>query len=109
MSDNIKHRLFGLLLIAMAMAFGWWGIYQPYQDALAGAAEVRVQNKVFVIAPMALVFGVFFTLFGDSVDYRNAEESKFTIAGYCLMGLALLAAIGGFFWLQAQFDALGYS
>lgn len=102
------HRLGGLLCIAIALGAGWWGIWQPYQEALAGVPEVRYSIKVFVLVPAALVFGLFFLLVGDSVPYRDAAAQKLTPAGWLLMLVVALGSGAGFWWFKQAFAALGY-
>lgn len=108
MSSSTMHRLFGLGLVAVGLAFGWWGIWRPYQAALDHAPEARYSIRIFVLVPAALVFGLFFLLVGDSVPYRDAARQRFTAAGWLLMLAMALASGGSFWWMRAQFEALGY-
>jgi hypothetical protein len=109
MRGGIAYRLAGLVCIAIAGAAGWWGIWQPWQAALAHEPQVHYSLKVFVLVPVAAVFGLFFLIFGDSVPYRNPEKQSFTAAGWLLMLAVLLASGVTFWWFKAQFDALGYA
>ena len=102
------YRLGGLLCLVIAVAAGWWGIWLPYQQAMAGAAEVQYSLKVFVLAPAALIFGLFFVIFGDSVPYRDAEAQKLTSAGWALMAIVTLASGACFWWFKQAFETLGY-
>lgn len=105
----MAHRLGGLLCLAIAAGFGWWGIWLPYQEALAQVPNVDYDIKVFVLVPFAAVFGVFFSIFGDSVAYRNAEKQSPTLAGLILMVVAMAAGGLGFWWFDSRFEELGYS
>lgn len=108
MNPNMAWRLFGLLLIAMAAGIGLWGIWLPYQEALAQAPRVYYRIATFVFVPFAAVFGVFFVIFGASVPYRDAEAKKATPAGMIVMAIAALASGLTFWWFNARFDELGY-
>ena len=103
-----NYRLGGLLCLAIGLAAGWWGIWQPYQQALAGAAEVQYSLKVFVLVPVALIFGLFFVIVGDSVPYRNAEAQTFTPAGWLLMAIVAIGSGAAFWWFKQAFEAMGY-
>jgi len=104
-----SYRLGGLLCLAIASAAGWWGIWQPYQQALAGAAEVQYSLKVFVLAPVALIFGLFFVVFGDSVPYRDAQAQKLTPAGWILMAIVTVVSSASFWWFKQAFETLGFN
>ncbi len=108
MSENLMNRLGGLLCLAVAAGFGWFFIWLPLQQAQAHAAQVDYSIKAFVLVPFALVFGVFFLIFGASVPYRNVEKQVPTAAGWVLMLIAAVAGGLSFWWFQAQFEALGY-
>ena len=108
MSVGTWFRLGGLLCLVIAGGAGWWGIWMPWQAAIAGAPEVSYSIKTFVLVPAAAVFGLFLLIFGDNVPYRNAERQNFTFAGWLLMLAVAGASLGGFWWFKAQFDALGY-
>jgi hypothetical protein len=109
MGANILFRIGGLICLAAALAFGWFFIWEPLQQARAGAPEVEYSIKAFVFVPFAAVFGLFFVLFGDSVAYRNVEKQTPTLAGWVLFLIAGGASAVSFWWFQAQFDALGYA
>ncbi len=108
MASGLLYRLGGLALLIGGSAAAWWAIWLPYQAALRGDTEVTVYNKMFVLIPVMLVFGLFFAIVGNSVPYRDAEAQKFTAAGWALMAVVTVASLGSFFWIDGQFDALGY-
>lgn len=108
MGSGIYHRIGGLICLAIALGAGWWGIWQPWQAALAHQPEVHYSIKVFVLVPFAAVYGLFFLIFGDSVPYRNVQKQNFTAAGWLLLLAAAAASGYTFWWFKAQFAALGY-
>jgi hypothetical protein len=108
MSGGVIYRIGGLICLAIALGAGWWGIWQPWQAALAQTGEVRYSLKVFVLVPFAAVYGLFFLIFGDSVPYRNPQKQNFTAAGWLLLLTAAAASGYTFWWFKAQFAALGY-
>jgi drug/metabolite transporter (DMT)-like permease len=108
MGTNLLYRIGGLICLVAAAAFGWFFIWLPLQQAQAHAAEVEYSVKAFVFVPFAAVFGVFFLIFGDSVEYRNVEKQTPTAAGWVLFLIAMVAGGLGFWWFDSQFSALGY-
>lgn len=108
MAKDVLHRLGGLVVLGIGLAVGWWGIVRPLELARAHAPEVSYDIKIFVLVPLAIVFGLFFLLVGNRVPYRIPEERKLTIVGWVLMGVAAAAAFGCYFLTKQQFAALGY-
>ena len=109
MSSSMMARLGGLLCLAIAAGFGWFFIWEPLQAAQAQAPEVEYSTKAFVLVPFAVVFGVFFVIFGDSVPYRHVEKQSPTAAGWALLLVAAVVGGLGFWWFDAKFDELGYT
>jgi len=105
----VKARLFGLICLAVAVAAGWWGIWEPLQQAAAQQPHVRYSTKVFVLVPAAAVFGLFFLLFGNRFPYRNEAHSNFTLVGWLLMAGVLAGSAGGFWWFKQKFEGYGYA
>jgi hypothetical protein len=108
MTSDLKHRLGGVLSLAIGLATTWWGVLLPLAAARAHAPEVSYNSKAFVLAPLAIVFGLFFLLVGDKVPYRRPEAQNLTTAGWILMAVVAVASAASFFLLQQQFSALGY-
>jgi hypothetical protein len=108
MNSDLKHRLGGLLCLAGGIGIGWWGIWRPYQAAMARAPEVEYHTKIFILVPMLLVFGVFFAVFGDRIPYRNAEKQSLTAAGWVLFAIVAGAGGLGLWWFLNLFSELGY-
>lgn len=109
MNTDILHRLGGLACLIGAAAFGWFGVWKPLQAAHAHAAEISYNSKIFVLVPALLVFGLFFLVAGARWPYRDVEKQRPTLAGWILMAITAAAAIGGYFWFEQQFKALGYT
>jgi hypothetical protein len=107
-TKDLLHRLGGLLGLGVGLAVAWWGIVSPLEAARAQVPEVHYDTKLFVLAPLAIVFGLFFLLAGDRVPYRKPEEQKLTTVGWILMAAVAVAAFGSYFLLKQQFAALGY-
>jgi len=108
MIRDLLHRLGGLVALGLGLATAWWGILSPLEAARAQAPEVHYDIKLFVLAPLLLIFGLFFLLVGDRVPYRNPEQRKLTVVGWILMAVVAVAAFGSYFLLKQQFSALGY-
>jgi hypothetical protein len=108
MGEHTAYRLGGLALILLSVAFGWWGIWQPYHAALAHDPQVSYHVRIFVLVPLAFVFGAFFLLFGNTIPYRDAVQRKFTTAGWVLMVVVTCVSGVAFFGLTRMFGELGY-
>lgn len=108
MSAGFLARLGGLVCLFAALAFGWFFIWEPLEAARLHAPEVEYSTKAFIFVPFAVVFGLFFLIFGDSVPYRNVEKQSPTAAGWLLFLVAAGASGVAFWWFNAQFEALGY-
>jgi hypothetical protein len=105
---DLLHRLGGLLALGVGLALAWWGILSPLEAARAHAPQVSYDIKLFVLAPLVIVFGLFFLLAGDRVPYRKPAEQKLTTVGWILMAVVTVAAFGSYVLLKQQFAALGY-
>ncbi|HYH78382.1 MAG TPA: hypothetical protein VEX86_01250 [Longimicrobium sp.] len=111
MTEDLRIRLGGLLCLALALPAGWYFIMRPVRLAQAGAPEITMHiNAAYVLVPLMLVFGLAFVAGGENARYRDVTQNppKPTLLGWVLMGLSLLAAGACFWWVQAQFSALGY-
>ncbi len=108
MNEDLKFRLGGIACLIGAAGFGWWGIWLPYQQALAQAEKVEYSNKIFALVPALIVFGLFFLIGGARWKYRNADTKRFTMIGWVLMAVTLLLALAGWWVFQHAFEALGY-
>jgi hypothetical protein len=64
--------------------------------------------KVFVLAPFAIVFGMFFILFGDTVPYRHVEKQGPTVAGWILLAVAGVGSAACFLFFKQQFAMAGH-
>lgn len=109
MSQDLKARLGGLALIAIGLGLGWFFVLGPIQDAQQGAHEVHYFLKAFLAVPACVIFGIGFVARGDRLNYRDAARQRLTATGWVLMVLVALATAGGFWWVQQQFAALGYT
>src|ERR1700712_3193449 len=99
MGTNILYRLGGVPGPSLGGGVGRvFLLGRPLQLAQAHAPEVDYSIKAFVLVPFAAVFGVFFLIFGDSVEYRNVEKQTPTAAGWVLAILCLAAGGLSFWW-----------
>lgn len=106
---DIKARVGGILFLAIGAAVGWFFLWRPLQDAQSGAAEIHYQLKAFVLVPACLVFGLAFLFAGSRLNYRNAEKKTLTAVGWLLFAISAVLTAVGYWWLQQQFAALGYT
>jgi hypothetical protein len=105
----MKARLFGLFCLLIALGAAWWSIWEPLQAAAEQTGRVRYRLAGFVLVPAAVVFGLFFLIFGDSVPYRNAERQSPTAAGWALLVLMAAGSGATFWWFKDKMTGLGYA
>ena len=106
--EDILYRAGGLALLLFAAGLGWWGYWQPLQDAAAGAPVVSINGKMVVLVPICGVLGLFFLLCGNRVPYRKPDTQEFNTLGWVLTLVMLGAAGFSWWWLDSHIAALGY-
>ena len=107
----MKSRLIGLLLVVAGVGLGWFFGWRPLEAARAGAEHVSFPVKVFIAAPMAVVFGLVLLLVGEPVAdavIQPPRTARQHLIVWPLFALALAAGGLGYWWYQAQLHALGY-
>ena len=103
--------MLGLALVAVGSLGTWFFGFRPLQAAGSGASEVEFQLKLFVVAPMLIVGGMFLVLGGSKVGEAfsgppvGKQQHMIVWSAF-----ALAIAIGGFsyWWLDGKLAALGY-
>ncbi len=108
MSQDLKARLGGLLVLAIGALIGWFFILGPLHEAQAGAATVRYSLKAMVLVPACLVFGLAFLVRGNKLAYHDAQRKRLTPTGWMLTALFAVLAALFYWWFKQQFAALGY-
>ena len=106
--QDVKYRLGGLVLIAVGVAVCWFFLIGPLQQAQAGVPEISYELKAFWFVPLCVIFGLGFLVAGARLEYRTADHKNFTGVGWIMFIVAAALTVGGYFWFQQQFDALGY-
>ena len=108
MIEDLKHRLVGLGLLALAfVALAIW-VGLPMHQAEQGAASVEVHPFVTVGCGPIITLGLALLLCGKFVPLRDPVTKRLTRVG---LVLALLGFAGGgmlFWWLNQQLTLLGY-
>jgi len=110
MSD-LKARLVGLGLVLLGLAVGWFFGLRALVEAWGGAESVSVEMKAFIVAPMAVLCGLFMIVGGGRVGEamigppRTREQHLIV---WPMFALALAAGAAGWWWMDGQLDALGY-
>jgi len=108
---EVRARLLGLVLIVVGLGLAWFFGLKPIEAAQAGAAEVSYSMKIFVAAPMAIVFGLFLLVGGASVAdvvTQPPRTKRQHMIVWPLFAVALAAGGLAWWWFDAQLQALGY-
>lgn len=105
---DLKIRLMGVLLLAIGIVLGWHGVLRPMEKAWAGVAEVNYQPNVFLLVPASLIFGLGFALYGERLNYRNAERQTLTALGWLMFAVVAVLTAGGYWYFKQQLAAVGY-
>lgn len=108
---NTKARLIGVGTLALGLGMGWFFGVNPLQAMRDGAAHVEYQLKIFILAPMLLVAGMFLIVGGSPVLQAFSGPPKGRqqhLIVWCMLALAVLTGGLAFWWLQAEMRSLGY-
>ena len=108
MSNDLRNRLGGALLLAIGAAVAWFALWVPLEEARAGAPEVRWSLRVAVLVPLCLVFGLFLLAAGDRHPYRDVERRTLTPVGWGLMAAIAVSAFAVWWWMDSTMAGLGY-
>ncbi|CAJ0789691.1 hypothetical protein LMG19083_01904 [Ralstonia psammae] len=109
MSQDLKARLGGVLVLILGAVIGWIFILGPLHQAQAGAATVCYSLKAMVLVPGCVVFGLAFLVGGDKLAYRDAQRKRLTPLGWVLIAFFAAASAFCYWWFKQQFAALGYA
>lgn len=109
--SGLKARILGMVLVLIGLAVGWFFGLRALFEAWDGASQVSVQMKAFVVAPMAVITGLFMLIgggrVGDAMMGPPVGREQHLIV-WTMFGLALAAGGLAWWWMNAQLDALGY-
>lgn len=108
MSKDLKFRLGGVALLAIAFGAAWWGVWLPLQSAKAAASQVMWTLRIVVLIPLASVFGLFFLLTGAHYPYRDVERKTLTPVGWTLLGIVAVLGLAAYFGMKTVFEQYGY-
>jgi hypothetical protein len=109
--SGLRVRMIGLLLIAAGVAAAWLFGLRPLQQAQAGADHVEIAQKVFLFAPMAVIFGLAFLIGGGPAGdlmMGPPRTKQQHLAVWPLFALALAAGGLSYWWFEGKLHALGY-
>jgi len=108
----MKARIIGLAAIAGGLALGWFFGMAPLEEARAGAERVSYDIKLFIVAPMLVLMGIFLLVGGAPVldSFSGPPRTRRDHLLVWPMFVAALA-VGGiaWWWFDGQLSALGYN
>jgi hypothetical protein len=105
-------RTIGLAMVAGGVALGWFFGLKPLWDAEAGLVrEVQVGMKLFLVAPMCILFGAMLLIGGRSVGESFAGPPQ-TARDHWLIwpafAVACAAGFGAWWWMEQRLEAIGF-
>ena len=109
MSQALKERGMGVLLIALGLGLSYVFIYAPYTSIMAGEPEVSIGLKRALFGPLALMLGLLYVALGERAAALCGRTAPPTWKTNALVGLLLAVSCLPYLWLHAQFVAHGYS
>ena len=112
MRGDLFWRAMGLALIGIGAALAWFFALKPLAEARAGTvAEVSYSIKLFVLAPMVLVLGLFMLLGGERIAPLVTGPPRTRgqhLVVWPLLIVAAGAGLAGFLWFDGELRALGF-
>ena len=111
MGAGLKARLTGFVLVAIGVGLAWFFAWRPLAQAQAGVPEVSFQTKVFLAAPLIIVYGLALLIGGAPVRALIAGPPRTRQQHLIVWPLfAAALALGGlaYYWYQEQLHALHY-
>ena len=105
-------RLVGGVMVVAGLAFGFFNVVRPLQDASRHVATLSIETKGIFVTPLLLIGGLACLLFPKfMLNHTGGFQSRTpkTVVGWAFV-LGLTAISFAFmFWMQAHLRALGYS
>lgn len=111
MGNGLKARLFGIAAIAGGIALGWFFGLGPLREAQAGAERVSYDIKLFIVAPMLVLMGLFMIVGGAPVleSFMGPPRTKRDhLLVWPMFVAALAVGAVAWWWFDGQLKALGY-
>jgi tetratricopeptide (TPR) repeat protein len=104
---NLDARLSGLFILVLGAGLGYWQIVTPIIKALRHAAYIDYVSEAVVLAPIAILFGLFLLVFGaEGLGFLSKPPSKAVLV-FLLIGVLILA-FAGYFGMEHFMKSLGY-
>ena len=112
MAAGLKARFLGFVLVGIGVGMAWFFAWRPLEQAQAGVQEISFPTKIFLLAPLVIVYGLALLIGGAPVQALIAGPPRtrqqhlivwpLFAAGLVLGGLA-------YYWYQGQLEALHYT
>jgi hypothetical protein len=111
MAAGLKARVIGFVLVGVGVGFAWFFAWRPLAEAQAGVQQVSFPTKVFIVSPLAIVYGLALLIGGAPVHALIGGPPRTRQQHLIVWPLfAAALALGGlaYYWYQGQLHALGY-
>ena len=106
-----KQRFAGAMMLAGALALGYFFALRPLQEAARGASSLSLEMKGVAITPFLLIYGLLYVLAPNFVlAHLGGHGSRLpkTAIGWGIFAVALASGFLFWFWMEAQLRAYGY-
>jgi hypothetical protein len=111
MGAGLRARLIGFVLVGIGVGAAWFFAWRPLAEAQAGAQSISFPTKVFLVAPLVVVYGLALLIGGAPVHALIAGPPRTRRQHLIVWPLfAAAIALGGlaYYWYQGQLHALHY-
>jgi hypothetical protein len=105
-------RLQGLFALILGLAFGYFSIIRPLQQAYSKAPDVSLSFKFAFLSPALVILGILAIIVPSVTTDQSfilRAPNKLSFAGWILLIVVLIVASGTYYLLDQQISLLGYN
>jgi hypothetical protein len=102
------HRILAAMALAAGLFLAHVGLYEPLHAMSQHASAVKVGTFSIVFAPLTVVFGALYLVFGERVGEVIGHPDEAPARLFVFIAMLLLLGVGAKVWLNHQVSAGGY-
>jgi hypothetical protein len=109
--DAMPSRLMGALILAFGIVLGKFQVLDPLDLARNHAPEVHYSRTMIGASVAAVVIGLVLLIGGKAAEKlitKTNDQGPATWLERVIMGVAVVIALGLWFWIDGTFTSLGY-